>query len=96
MPTVNLRTLKDQLSRFVRRAEAGERIVVVRGGRPVAALVPFAEMPASGQSDTLARLAAGEGPHGELGLIGEQLQGVAAEDGPATWAVHSELRISDR
>lgn len=41
MTTVSTRKLKDGLSAYLRRAEKGERIVVMRGKRAVAALVPF-------------------------------------------------------
>jgi prevent-host-death family protein len=40
-----IRELKDNLSRYVRRTEAGERIVVTSHGRAVAELVP----PAAGR-----------------------------------------------
>src|SRR6476619_3777866 len=40
-----IRELKDNLSRFIRRIEAGERIVVTTHGRVVAELVP----PAAGR-----------------------------------------------
>lgn len=37
---MNVRTLRSQLASALRRAEAGERIVVTVGGRPVAQLGP--------------------------------------------------------
>jgi len=37
---MNVRTLRGQLAQALRRAEAGERIVVTVGGRPVAQLGP--------------------------------------------------------
>ena len=40
MPKVGIRKLKNSLSRYVRRAEAGERVLVTDRGRVVAALVP--------------------------------------------------------
>ncbi len=40
MAKVGIRKLKNSLSRFVRRAEAGERVLVTDRGRVVAALVP--------------------------------------------------------
>lgn len=43
MTTVSTRTLKDQLSSYLRRAEGGERIVVTRGKKVVAAIVPCKE-----------------------------------------------------
>jgi prevent-host-death family protein len=39
---VNIHEAKTHFSRLVERAEAGEEIVIGRGGRPVARLVPFA------------------------------------------------------
>ena len=44
MSEVNTRTLKDQLSAYLQRSEAGEQIVVLRDGRPVAALVPLSQV----------------------------------------------------
>ena len=38
---VNIYDAKTQLSRLVERAEAGEEIIIARGGRPAARLVPF-------------------------------------------------------
>jgi prevent-host-death family protein len=38
--TVNIHDAKTHLSRLVARVEAGEEIVLARGGRPVARLVP--------------------------------------------------------
>lgn len=43
MATVSTRALKDQLSSYLQRAEAGEQIVVLRDGQPVAALVPLSQ-----------------------------------------------------
>ncbi|MFL6237615.1 MAG: type II toxin-antitoxin system Phd/YefM family antitoxin [Thermoanaerobaculia bacterium] len=45
MSTVSTRVLKDQLSSYLQRAERGERIVVLRDGRPVAALIPLSQLP---------------------------------------------------
>jgi len=42
MPQVNLYDAKTQLSRLVDRAAAGEEIVIAKGGRPMARLVPLA------------------------------------------------------
>ena len=44
MSTVSTRVLKDQLSSYLQRAETGEQIVVLRDGRPVAALVPISQL----------------------------------------------------
>ena len=38
---INIDDAKTQLSKLVERVEAGEEIIIVRGGRPAAKLVPF-------------------------------------------------------
>lgn len=40
-PIVNIHAAKTQLSKLVDRAEAGEEIVIARGGKPVVRLVPL-------------------------------------------------------
>lgn len=55
---VSTRTLKDQLSAYLRRAEKGERIVVMRGRKAVAALVPFDDAEGLDQEARLRQLAA--------------------------------------
>jgi prevent-host-death family protein len=42
MTTVNTHEAKTHLSRLLKRVAAGEEIVIARGGRPVARLVPVA------------------------------------------------------
>lgn len=42
MKPVNVHEAKTHLSRLLARVEAGEEIVISRGGRPVARLVPVA------------------------------------------------------
>ena len=56
MSTVSTRTLKDQLSSYLQRAESGEQIVVLRDGRPVAALVPLSQLPQMTEQQRLADL----------------------------------------
>lgn len=59
MREVSTRELKDHLSEWVRRVEStGEAVVVTRSGRPVAALVPLADLPARDADAILADLAA--------------------------------------
>lgn len=58
MTTVNTRTLKDDLSSYLRRAESGERIVVLRGQKAVAALVPFEDAEGLDEEAQLRQLAA--------------------------------------
>lgn len=42
MKTVNIHEAKTHLSRLLRRVAVGEEIVIAKGGRPVARLVPVA------------------------------------------------------
>lgn len=60
MTTVNTRKLKDALSAYLRRAERGERIVVTRGSKAVAAIVPFDEAEGLDEDARLRQLAARE------------------------------------
>lgn len=46
MKPVNVHEAKTHLSRLLARVEAGEEIVIARGGRPVARLVPVTQSPA--------------------------------------------------
>lgn len=39
---VNVHEAKTQLSRLLLRVEAGEEVIIARGGKPVARLVPLA------------------------------------------------------
>lgn len=43
--TVSIHAAKTNLSKLVARAEAGEEIVIARGNKPVAKLVPLAPQP---------------------------------------------------
>jgi antitoxin (DNA-binding transcriptional repressor) of toxin-antitoxin stability system len=58
MSTVTTRDLKDRLSWYLRKAEAGEHVVVLRGGHPVATIIPFDPSASEGPEEILARLAA--------------------------------------
>lgn len=58
MSTVSTRVLKDQLSNYLLRAEAGEQIVVLRGGQPVAALVPLSQVRGMDEESILADMGA--------------------------------------
>ena len=44
MEIVNSYEAKTQLSRLIRRALAGERIVIARAGKPMVELLPYREM----------------------------------------------------
>lgn len=48
MTSTGIRELKDNLSRYIRRIEAGERIAITAHGRVVAELVPPGTTPKSG------------------------------------------------
>ena len=41
MPTYTVRAAKANFSKLIERAEKGEEIVIARGGKPVARLVPM-------------------------------------------------------
>lgn len=56
MSTVSTRVLNDQLSSYLQRAERGERIVVLRDGQPVAALIPLSQLPEAAEQQRLAEL----------------------------------------
>jgi antitoxin (DNA-binding transcriptional repressor) of toxin-antitoxin stability system len=58
MPTVSTRVLRDQLSSYLQRAEAGEQFVVLRDGRPVAALVPLSQLQERDEQVRLVEMAA--------------------------------------
>ncbi|HEX4495550.1 MAG TPA: type II toxin-antitoxin system prevent-host-death family antitoxin [Thermoanaerobaculia bacterium] len=58
MSTVSTRVLKDQLSSYLQRAERGERIVVLRDGQPVAALIPLSQLQEVTEQQRLADLEA--------------------------------------
>lgn len=58
MATVSTRNLKDQLSHYLQRAEGGEQVVVLRDGKPVAALVPLARAADQSEDAILGELAA--------------------------------------
>ena len=60
MTSTGIRELKDNLSRFIRRIEAGERIAITAHGRVVAELVPpGAKTPGGGPSRFDELIAAG-------------------------------------
>ena len=54
---VAVRELKDRLSEFLRRAQAGEEILVTSHGRPIVRIIGI-DRSASGEADAVARLRA--------------------------------------
>lgn len=59
MISTGIRELKNNLSRYVRRVEAGERVAVTDRGRVIAELVPPGGAAGPGRSRYAALLAAG-------------------------------------
>lgn len=51
--TVNVHEAKTHFSRLLERVHAGEEIVIAKGGKPYARLVPLAERQPKRQPDTL-------------------------------------------
>ena len=92
MPTVSTRVLKDQLSSYLQRAEAGEQIVVLRDGQPVAALVPLSQVREMDEPARLAEMAS-------RGLVALPSRTWTAFRGPALpnrGKLASEMVIEDR
>ena len=58
MTTVSTRKLKDGLSAYLRRVEKGEQVIVMRGSKAVAAIVPFEEAQGLDEDARLRQLAA--------------------------------------
>lgn len=42
MKTVNIHDAKTHFSRLIKLVESGDEVVIARGGRPIARLVPYA------------------------------------------------------
>lgn len=62
---VGIRELRQNLSRYLRRVRAGERLIVTERGRPLAIVVPWAA-----EGDTVGRLVAeGRARRGAGGLL---------------------------
>lgn len=77
MNTITLADAKNRLSELVRRAEAGEEVVVTRRGHPVARLVgPASAAPASGRVksafDRLEKLRHGKVLKGDTKAVARQ------------------------
>jgi prevent-host-death family protein len=76
MTSTGIRELKNNLSRYIRRVEAGERIAITAHGRVVAELVPPGATPKSGGGSRFEELIAN-------GVIRPPLEaGDPAEDWP--------------
>jgi prevent-host-death family protein len=86
MDTVSVRDLRQNLSRYLRRVERGERLVVTERRRPVAVLGPLPEV-----DDVLDYLiATGEATEPEGDLL--DLPPPLRSEGPPTSEILDELR----
>jgi prevent-host-death family protein len=93
MTKVSTRTLKDQLSSYLHRAESGEQIIVLRSGRPVAALVSLESMAASDEPSRLNVLA----HQGLIKLPGDEATGSRAAPGvPSRGKSAASMVLEDR
>ncbi len=94
MTSVSTRILKDQLSSYLHRVENGERIIVLRGGKPIAALVSLHDVQ---EQDEAVRLAALE----SRGLVTRPKRGLESRSFqrptvPARGKLASEMVREDR
>jgi prevent-host-death family protein len=82
MKTVNVHEAKSQLSRLLKRVEAGEEVIVARAGKPVAKIVP---LPAKKPREPGLWLR--KYPHliPELEKLGELIEQPLAEEELALW-----------
>lgn len=55
---VSIREMKNNLSRYLKRVQAGEEVIITDRGRPVARLGPVPQVGATSLEDALARLRA--------------------------------------
>ena len=74
METVTVQAAKASLSQLLARVEAGEEVVLTRGGRPIARLVPFTLRPGKRRFGAL-RSAVTVGPEFFEPLSPEELAG---------------------
>jgi len=92
---VAVRELKDRLSELLRKAEAGEEIVVTSHGRPIARILPVEQPGPAVASEALARLRAQpwllSGDSRRISRVGEPVP--AAPDGQP---LLSDLMLADR
>ncbi|HYG64961.1 MAG TPA: type II toxin-antitoxin system prevent-host-death family antitoxin [Thermoanaerobaculia bacterium] len=89
---MSTRVLKDQLSSYLQRAEAGEQIVVLRDGQPVAALVPLSQLREVDEEARLAELAA----RGLVALPNRTRSTFLGPSVPSRGKLASEMIIEDR
>lgn len=78
MTTINIHQAKTQLSRLLKRVEAGEEVILARAGKPVAKLVPLTGAKKRREPGLWAR----KYPHlvAELEKLGELIEQPLPED----------------
>lgn len=93
---VAVRDLKDRLSEYLRRAEAGEEVVVTSHGRPIVRMVGIGQTQAgAAEAEAIARLRAQPWVRaGDGGRIGPVAQPIPAA--PPGEPLLSELLLGDR
>lgn len=93
MTTVSSAVLRDHLSDYLERARSGEQVVVLRDGKPVAALGPVPTISEVDQNAILARMAA-QG----LVILPKKRSGQAFRGKPivSPGKLASEMAIEDR
>jgi prevent-host-death family protein len=86
---VGIRELRQDLSRYLRRVRAGERLVVTEHGRPLAVLAPWAD-----ETDAIDRLvASGKARRGSGGLLEiEPVSRPVSRDGSEALALERQER----
>jgi prevent-host-death family protein len=87
---VGIRELRQDLSRYLRRVRAGERLIVTERGRPLAVVSPWAE-----EGDTIGRLVAeGRARRGAGDLLAVRpLQRAVSRDASAALAEERAERV---
>ena len=94
-PTVGLRELRQNLSRYLRRVKAGETLEVTEYGRPVAVLAPMPPLPPPNESvlDRLIREGRARPAKGDLRDLGPPLK---LEGGRSLSEALEEQRAEER
>lgn len=92
MSIVSVRVLKDELSEYLRRAEAGERVTVTRDGKPIAAIVGLHQAEDADEEAVFARLVSS----GTLSRMPSLLTDLAPSIGPRPGTPLSEIIREDR
>ncbi len=92
MSIVSVRVLKDELSEYLRRAEAGERVTVTRDGKPIAAIVGLRQAEDADEEAVFVRLVAS----GTLSRMPSLLTDLTPPIGPRPGTPLSKIILEDR